>query len=69
MHDLSIQKNCTVIPGITLLFLVYMMSKSKAFQCTTLNIESVKHPGNTFDLILKWTRALPLGVLQEIFIS
>ena len=44
MHDLSIQKNCTVIPGITLLFLVYMMSKSMAFQCTTLNIESVKHP-------------------------
>ena len=51
---------------MTLLFLEQRISKSMAFQCKTLNIEPVNDPGNTFALNPKWTRTLPLEILQEI---
>ena len=38
-------------------------------QKPTLALMSIKGPGNTFDLIPKWTRTLPLGVFQGIFIE
>jgi len=38
-------------------------------QKPTQALKSIKGPGNTFDLNLKWARALPLGMFHRIFIE
>jgi hypothetical protein len=38
-------------------------------QKLTQALKPDKDPGNTFDIILKWARILPLGICHRIFIE